>query len=97
MTPHNTTSRLERRCSVNIATAQKLGNHLASDWHRLGAGLSVRFTLRGERIEAEWRPRLPTKREQRRILDRYRAARDAFLAAYGREIGGRVAVLEVAP
>lgn len=70
---------------------------LVSDWHRLGAGLSVRFTLRGERIEAEWRPRLPTKREQRRILDRYRAARDAFLAAYGREIGGRVAVLEVTP
>lgn len=66
---------------------------LSSGRHRVGAGLSVSFTLRGEHLQADWRPRLPTKREMRRVADRYRVARDAFLS----ELGQRIVVVEVQP
>ena len=73
--------------SVNTAA-------LASDWHRVGAGLSVRFEYRGERLNAEWQPRLPTKREWKRVLDRYRAARQQFLHRLA-ESAGPVVCVEV--
>ncbi|MCG3190775.1 MAG: hypothetical protein LKCHEGNO_03597 [Burkholderiaceae bacterium] len=40
---------------------------LRSDWHRVGAGFSVRFAFSGERFDAQWRPRLPTRREFERV------------------------------
>jgi hypothetical protein len=66
-----------------------------SDWHRLGAGLSVRFECADERMSVEWAPRTPTKREWRRIEDRYRQVRDAFLIDWGRRLGRPVLCLEV--
>ena len=67
---------------------------LQSDWHRLGAGLSVKFHLDSE-LEVEWRPRTPTRRELDRILDRYRKARCEFLAEVAQRLGGDVLVVEV--
>ena len=66
-----------------------------SDWHRLGAGLSVRFSIDGERFDAEWQPRVPTKREMRRVVARYRAARELFLAAVAQRSGGTVLCVEL--
>ena len=72
--------------------------HVASDWHRVGAGLAVRFSMRGNRFEAEWLTRPPTKREWKRVNERYRRARQAFLEPLVAERGGRaVLVLEVQP
>jgi hypothetical protein len=68
---------------------------LQSDWHRLGAGLSVRFHLDPGRLDAEWRPRPPTRRELHRVLDRYREARGKFLAEISQRIGGEVLCVEV--
>jgi len=68
---------------------------MLSDWHRVGAGLSVRFTMTAKRLDAEWGPRLPTKREMKRVIERYRAARNQFLAAVGARMGGPVICLEV--
>ncbi len=71
---------------------------MASDWHRVGAGLAVRFRVRGERFEAEWLTRPPTKREWKRVSQRYRQARSAFLAPLmGQHGSGPVLVLEVTP
>jgi len=66
-----------------------------SDWHRVGAGLSVRFRFDGDRLDAEWRTRPPTKREWKRVLSAYRRARDAFLCAVGEGIGGVVLCVEL--
>lgn len=68
---------------------------IRSDWHRLGAGLSVRFELARGQMSGEWAPRTPTRREWSRIEDRYRRARDAFLADVGRRLGQSVLCLEV--
>lgn len=68
---------------------------LRSDWHRVGAGLSVRFDLSGGCFDAEWRPRLPTKREWRRILDRYRLARHKFLVPMAADRSGSIVVVEL--
>lgn len=67
---------------------------LRSDWHRVGAGFSVRFAFSGERFDAQWRPRLPTRREFERVADRYRDARQEFVAEIARHAGGIVMVLE---
>lgn len=68
---------------------------MQTDWHRVGAGLAVRFTMAGERFDAEWKPRPPTRREMRRVIDRYRGARDLFLAHVGQQRGAPVLVLEM--
>jgi hypothetical protein len=68
---------------------------LRSDWHRAGAGQSVRFDLRGQRLDAEWRPHLLTKREWKRMIERYRIARDEFLCVMAAERFRTVLVLEV--
>ena len=70
---------------------------LAGDWHRLGAGLAVRFTYGAGRFDAEWKPRPPTKREWKRVIDAHRVARHGFLAELGRRRGGTVLCVEVAP
>ena len=67
-----------------------------SDTHRLGAGLSVRFTLTPDRLDAEWTPRTPTPVEWRAIQSSYRQARDAFMREVGQRMGRTVIVLEVA-
>lgn len=68
---------------------------LQSDWHRLGAGLSVRFSLDPGRLDAEWRPRPPTRRELHRVLDRYREARGVFMAEIAAQIGAEVLLVEM--
>ena len=68
---------------------------MSGDWHRVGAGLSVRFTLRASHFEAEWRPRKPTKREFKRILNSYRRARYLFLDELARRNGRNVLCLEL--
>lgn len=69
--------------------------NIASDWHRVTAVFSVRFALQSGQINCEWAPRLPTKREQKLLLSKYRKARDQFLAAYAQRIGGNVACVEL--
>ena len=68
---------------------------MRTDWARVGGGFSVRFSLNAGRLDAMWLPRVPTKREFRRVLDRYRDARGVFLAEVGRRIGGTVACVEL--
>ncbi|MCU0920994.1 MAG: hypothetical protein MUF16_11750 [Burkholderiaceae bacterium] len=68
---------------------------IVADWRRVGCGLSVRFSFTGERLECEWSPRLPTVREFRRVLDRYRVARHELLDEVSRRIGGTVLCVEV--
>jgi hypothetical protein len=70
---------------------------LRSDLHRVGAGLSVRFTFSVGRLEAEWQPRPPTKREWDRVIDKYRDARNVFMVEVGRQLGGTVLCVEVGP
>lgn len=70
---------------------------MVSDWHRVGDGLAVRFCLQTGHFDAEWLPRPPTKRQWRRVLDRYRGARLEFLSAVAGRLGGPVVCLEVAP
>lgn len=77
-------------------TARRKVAPMCSDWHRVGAGLSVRFSTRGDRLDAEWRTRPPTKREWKRVMDRYRAGRDQFLAALAKRAELTVAVIEAA-
>jgi len=66
-----------------------------SDWHRVGAGLSVQFTLRSGAIHCEWQPRMPTRREMKRVIDRYRVARHVFLTEMAARCGGAVVCLEL--
>lgn len=68
---------------------------ISSDWHRVGAGLSVRFSHKGdERLDAEWTPRVPTKREWKRIMDRYCGARNKFAQFLAKQRGVSVLILE---
>jgi len=62
-----------------------------------GLGYRVRFSLRADGLlDAEWTPRRPTGRDQRRVQDRYQAARDAYLLEVAQAAGLRsVTVLEV--
>ncbi len=52
-----------------------------SDWCRLRAGFSCRFTYRDGALHVEWAPRLPTKRQMWRVYALYTAARERFLAS----------------
>lgn len=72
---------------------------LASDWHRVGAGLSVRFSFKPTALQlgAEWNPRPPTRREWKRVIERYRSARDKFLGVVAGQLGGAIACVEVGP
>lgn len=62
-----------------------------------GLGYRVRFSLRADGLLcADWTPRRPTGRDQRRVQERYEAARDAFLSEVAQATGSRsVTVLEV--
>jgi hypothetical protein len=71
--------------------------HQASDWARVGAGLAVRFTLTGERLDAIWNPRPPTRQEWPHVIDGYRPARDRFLAEVAQASGREVLCLELLP
>ncbi|MPM64118.1 hypothetical protein SDC9_111004 [bioreactor metagenome] len=55
----------------------------ASAEHRVGAGFSVRFTYSPPHlVSAEWSPRVPLRREMKRIHARYCAA----LAQFARKL-----------
>jgi len=75
----------------------KPGLDIPGDWHRVGAGLSVRFRLHDGRIDAEWIPRFPTLQEGRSTLDRYREARNLFLADIAQRTGVAVTCVELKP
>lgn len=66
-----------------------------SDLHRLGAGLSVRFSLRDGKVHCAWTPRAPTRTEARRLLPAYRRARAVFALDLAQRLGGAVVVVEV--
>lgn len=66
----------------------------SSDWHRLSASFSVRFSITDEGFGAQWSPKVPTPREMKRLLTPYRLARDAFVRAFAAQRGVRIAVLE---
>lgn len=65
--------------------------------YRLPRGFAVTFTVDtgNAAFLAEWSPRLPTPREQRTLIDAYRAARHRFLVELSEQIGGTVACVEV--
>jgi hypothetical protein len=58
-----------------------------SDWHRVGAGLSVRFSCTVGRVDAEWVPRTPTPPEWREVQGQYRQARDQYLVEVSERLG----------
>lgn len=60
---------------------------LRSDWHRVGAGFSVRFAFSGERFDAQWRPRLPTRREFERVAAAKVGEQAEFVAWWDGNIG----------
>lgn len=77
----------------------KVNNKLRSDSHRVGGGFSVRFEMcarpAGLALSVEWAPRPPAPRELRRVLPRYRRARDLFLCEVSRITGLGMACVEM--
>jgi len=55
-----------------------LTGSISTGWRRIGAGLSVRLLLSHGSLKCEWRPRLPTPAELKRLVTRYGAVRDGF-------------------
>ncbi len=76
-------------------TFTPLDKPLASDWHILSPKFKAQFTLRGDRLECEWRPHKPRAREMLKMVKRYRVARDTFLEGLSERTGQRIAVLEL--
>lgn len=68
-----------------------------------GLGFSVEFEVTPSpgpvvALSATWAPHPPQGRDMRRTLERYRAARSAFLAVVQRKTGApQITVMEVAP
>jgi hypothetical protein len=68
---------------------------VSSDWHRLPGGVRVQFIYDPDKnaLTCEWAPRKPKSRtEFNRVADKYREARDAFVASL--VPGGTALVLE---
>lgn len=71
-------------------------SHASSDWHRVGAGLSVRFSLSPAGVDAEWTPRCPRdKTEFFSVRAAYRVARNAYLTEIAKRMGRPLICLEV--
>lgn len=74
---------------------------LYSDKTMVGLGYSVRFELHvgpdalPGRFDVEWSPRMPRGRDGRRVLERYRQARDRFLSDVGKRLDLTAIVAEV--
>lgn len=59
---------------------------LSSDWHRVDAAYSVRFTVRGHLLNVDWLPSEPTPENHPPVLDFLRL-RHAFLQGVAGKIG----------
>jgi hypothetical protein len=70
---------------------------LAGDYARVGLGYSCAFTLRGQSLECNWQPHIPTPATLRKIIDigKYHESRHIFLTAMAKQLGGTVLCLEV--
>jgi len=84
-----------RRAGRRRVTRLALSISFASDWYRVGGPFAVRFELQAGQLSCEWMPALPTPTEKAALLDRYRVARDEFLAEYASQIGGNVGCVEM--
>lgn len=51
--------------------------------YELQRGFAVRFTLNDGALEVEWLPTLPQAKLGRKLLPRYRSARNHFLESLG--------------
>lgn len=63
-------------------------------------GFAVEFTVGGSdtggpQFVAEWSPRRPNRREFRRLLNDYRAARHRFAAEVSEQLGGALLIVEL--
>lgn len=66
----------------------------------LPLGFEVEFTIGtadtgSPHFVAAWSPRRPNRREFRKLLDAYRAARHRFAAEVSDQLGGSVAIVEL--
>lgn len=70
---------------------------MASDWHRMGSGYSVAFSIKGGELQSTWNPCMPPKRKLRRIVEsgKYHEARHSFFAAVSARIGGAVVCVDL--
>ena len=77
------------------SAAEKLDLRLAGDWDRLSEKHSVKFTLIGERFDAEWSPARPTSAQFWAMHDAYLAARHVFLTEMARKTGGQIICIDL--
>ena len=70
---------------------------MASDWHRMGSGYSVAFSIKAGQLQTTWNPGKPPARKLRRIVDsgKYFVARHAFLLEVSARIGGAVVCVDL--
>jgi hypothetical protein len=70
---------------------------MASDWHRMGSGYSVAFSIKDGSLQSTWNPGVPSARKLRRIWDsgRYHHARHAFMLEVSARIGGDVICVDL--
>ncbi len=66
-----------------------------SDWHRVGAGFSVSFSLANDHVKVAWIPESPAQEHFRMVQGGYQTARARFLQEVGRLMGCTVVCLEV--
>ncbi|MEB0010645.1 hypothetical protein QN379_22005 [Glaciimonas sp. Gout2] len=69
--------------------------HLTSASHNVGVGFSVVFTFNDGNFNAEWTPSMPRARALRRVLQKYRAARNNFLTEIAKQTTETVLCFEV--
>lgn len=65
-------------CGVRVVSAMAY-----SRVYELQRGFAVRFTLNDGALEVEWLPTLPQAKIGRKLLPRYRSARNHFLESLG--------------
>lgn len=68
---------------------------IRSDWHRVGAGFSVSFSLADDHVKVAWIPESPAEDHFRMVQAGYQLARARFLQEVGRLMGCTVVCLEV--
>ncbi len=70
---------------------------MASDWHRMGNGYSVAFSIKGGELQSTWNPSIPPARKLRRIVEsgKYFVARHAFMLEVSARIGGAVVCVDL--
>lgn len=70
---------------------------MASDWHRMGSGYSVAFSIKAGQLQSTWSPGIPPARKLRRIVEsgKYSVARHAFMLEVSARIGGTVVCVDL--